>query len=149
MPRLIPCLFLLLLGSCPLLASTTPDACADVIQAEHDRGQALLTGNLPALADLLSDDLDYTHSNGRKQTKQDVLADLKSGRSTYEHFALSDLAPRLIADGVVAVNGRIHQIKTKPNGRQEVKLLFLSVWRLEDESWRLVALQTVLPPPKP
>lgn len=130
------------------LSATPSEACAVVIGAERARGNALINGDLTTLEDLLSDDLLYTHSNGRRQTKQDVLDDLKSGKAIYTEFRLSDLEPRQVDDNVVVVNGRIDQAKTTPTGNQQLMLLFQSVWRLENVSWRLVALQTVLPPPK-
>ncbi|MCB1103903.1 MAG: nuclear transport factor 2 family protein [Opitutaceae bacterium] len=130
-----------------IAAASSAKADEAVLAAEHARARASLEADQATLRDLLSDDLLYVHSNGRQQHKADVLADVGDTPGLYEKFALSDLRPREVAQGVVIVNGRIDQTKIKHRQPQPLQLLFQSVWRNENGTWRMIALQTVLPPP--
>jgi ketosteroid isomerase-like protein len=117
-----------------------------VIAAEKARGAALVAGDATRLADILSDDLRYIHSNGHLETKRVIVDDLAARKLVYERLVTSDLVPDEVTGDVVVLSGKIDQRKLA-NGRwSELKLLFQAVWRNEAGTWRIVNLQTVLPP---
>jgi hypothetical protein len=123
-----------------------------VIAAEKARNVALVAADLPAIANLLSDNLRYVHSNGRLETKQLVLQGIEKGTGAYEWMRSFDLVADEITPEVVVLSGRIDQRKHGSAGWAELTLLFQGVWRNESGTWRLVNLQTALPPqpaPKP
>lgn len=117
-----------------------------VIAAEQARRAALLSGDASAVAAVLADDLRYIHSNGKLEDKQAVVDGLASKAVAYERFELSGLEPRPITEDVVVLTGTIDQRKRSSGKWSELRLLFHAVWRNESGVWRLVSLQTVLPP---
>lgn len=122
-----------------------------VLAAEAARGEALRRGDANALASLLSDDLRYTHSNGKFEKKSDTVGDLAQKKIAFERFETSELTATDIAPGVVVLSGRIDQRKLGNGKWSDAKLLFHAVWRNEGGQWRLVSLQTAMlpaPPPK-
>src|SRR5688500_15277328 len=73
---------------------------AQVIRAETGRDAALLKRDAAALAELLAEHLRYTHSNGRVESKADVMAGLHNGLLAYQRLIASDLVAHLIAPDV-------------------------------------------------
>lgn len=121
----------------------------DVLAAEQARRTALLAGDAEALERLLSDDLRYIHSNGRLETKAEIIRGFRTKHVVYERFELSKLHARLIDPDVATVTGTIEQKKLTGGKGNDLKLLFQSVWRRESGAWRLIAIQTAQPPAPP
>ena len=141
-------LFTVAFVSLAAISTSHAGANADaVVAAEKARDVALLSGDAASLANILSDDLRYIHSNGYLETKRVIVDDLASKKLVYERLDTSDLVADEITPDVVVLSGKIDQRKLA-NGRwTELRLLFQAVWRIEAGTWRLVNLQTVLPPP--
>jgi len=118
-----------------------------VIAAEKARNVALVAADMVAVANLLSDDLRYIHSNGKLETKQNVLDSFAAKKTAYEWMNTTDLVADEVAPDVVVLSGKIDQRKLGGAGWQNLVLLFQGVWRNEAGTWRLVNLQTALPPP--
>ena len=128
------------------LAGASSDPSAGVLAAEAARGQALRSGNAEALATLLSDDLRYIHSTGKVEGKSDAVNALAGRTVAYERFESSELHATVVAPGVVVLTGKIDQRKLSGGKWTEARLLFHAVWRTESGQWRLISLQTALPP---
>lgn len=140
-------LFLTLLSFTGLAAaSARGNPTEDVMAAERNRREALLRGDTAALGTLLSEELRYIHSNGRVESKRDILTGFESKHVAYGRFDLSGLEARTIAEDVVVLTGKIHQRKRSGDLRADAHLLFHAVWRNEAGTWRLVSLQTAVPP---
>lgn len=128
------------------LPPTVSDSTDEVIAAEYARRNALLEGDVVSLDRLLSSDLLYVHSNGKHETKQDVITGFETKQVAYEQFDLSHLAARVASPEVIILTGSIHQRKFAGGKWREVELLFHAVWRLEGEQWKLFSIQTVQTP---
>lgn len=140
-----PALALLLLVIVPAALAGPVE---EVLKAEQARRTALLNRDAAAIAALLADDLRYVHSNGRVETKDDVVAGLTSGRVSYERFDLSQLEGRAVTADVIVLTGRITQRKVTDGKASDAALLFHGIWRRAKEgSWQLVGLQTAALPP--
>ena len=126
-----------------LAGSGSPEA---VLAAEAARGEALRKGDANGLAILLSEDLRYVHSNGRFQRKADAVGELAEKKVAFDRFETSELNATEVAPGVVVLSGRIDQRKLGNGKWSDAKLLFHAVWRIENGQWRLVSLQTAMPP---
>jgi ketosteroid isomerase-like protein len=111
------------------------------------RGAALRLGDAAALAALLADDLRYTHSTGRVETRAEAVNGLATRAVVYERFVTFDHHAAVITSDVVALNGRIDQRKLSGGKASDARLFFLAVWRRADGAWRLVSLQTAATPP--
>jgi len=136
-------IFLLSLMILNPLVGAASDATVSIIAAEQARRVALLSNDMTALANLLSDDLKYVHSTGKRENKQQVLAGLSSKQVAYERFELGGLDAREITADVGVLTGTIDQRRFGNGKWSEVKLLFQSVWRNEAGTWRLISMQTL------
>lgn len=143
-----PALVLMLIAIIPAALAGPVE---EVLLAEQARRTALLNRDAAAAAALLADDLRYVHSNGKVETKDDVVAGLASGRVGYERFDLSQLEGRIVTADVVVLTGRVVQRKVTDGKASDATLLFHGIWRRSEEGpWQLVGLQTAaLPPVKP
>src|SRR4051812_15510830 len=122
-------LFLALFLAPVVFAATDETAVAAVIAAEKARGAALVAADLTQLARLLADDLRYTHSNNKLETKEVFIGTFRNGLG-YERFETFDLHGHVIAPDVVVLTGRIDQRKGM-NGvyrGNDPKLMFQAVW---------------------
>ena len=128
------------------LIARASDASLSIIAAEQSRRAALLSNDITALNSLLSDNLRYIHSTGKRENKQAVIDGLISKQVAYERFELSGLDVQTITKDVAVLTGTIDQRKLGNGKWSDAKLLFQAVWRDEGGQWRLVSLQTVMPP---
>ena len=109
--------------------------------ADAARRKAMIDANTKVLAGYLSDDLTWTHSSGRTDDKQAVLATISEGSVRYLSLDTEDLNVRAIGTTVIAtgiVMGRV----SKDGAERDLKNRFLSVWRQESGSFRMMAWQS-------
>ena len=129
---------LLSLTAC-LFASATRFAASaddDVIAAcwpPAARSAALLAADTKSLDRLLADDLRYTHSNGKVETKA-IHIDAFAGGLRYARFQTSNLHGHVISPDVVVLTGSIDQRKGVPEKWKDYRLLFHAVWRKDAAS---------------
>lgn len=113
---------------------------ATVHAAEARRYSAMKAGDAGALADLLDEDLVYTHSDGSSDTRESYLAKVTAGHFVYhnidapiDHVIEFDntaiLAGRMVAE--VVVGGEARRLANAS----------LAVYRRRGGQWRLVAYQ--------
>ena len=116
------------------------------IEALEARRYAAMTGHdLATLAELLHDELIYTHSSGVVDTKASYLEALGSGRLRYRSAACSDITVRLLGTSAL-VAGR-SAIEVVVNGTQKsLTLRFLAVWTETAAGWRFIAWQSAALP---
>ena len=126
-------------------ASADDDVIAGVLAADQARSAALLAADTKSLDRLLADDLRYTHSNGKVETKA-IHIDAFAGGLRYARFQTSNLHGHVISPDVVVLTGSIDQRKGVPEKWKDYRLLFHAVWRKDAGAWRLASLQTVAPP---
>lgn len=135
---------LMLVCSFALTVAASPTD--DVIAAERARGRALVAGDATALAALLSDDLVYLHSSGKRETKSNVLAGFSSRKVAYERFDLSLLEARLVTPEVAVLTGTIDQRKLSGGKSERFEVALPCGLATDSGVWRQVSLQTVQPP---
>jgi ketosteroid isomerase-like protein len=115
---------------------------ADRIAAlEAARYQAMIAGDIEALARLLSDRLTYTHSTALTENKAEYLASVAKGVFRYRDIKVSEREIREAA-GAALVTGRITidiLIDSQPKLLQS---RFLNVWVEEGGDWRMIAWQS-------
>ncbi|HXW26285.1 MAG TPA: nuclear transport factor 2 family protein, partial [Xanthobacteraceae bacterium] len=72
-----------------------------VIDLDKKRMQAMGEKDLGTLEALLADDLIYTHSSARVDTKQSLIANMKSGTTVYSSIEPSQVKAQDLGDAVV------------------------------------------------
>lgn len=139
-------LFCVIVGSLLAAHDESGDVAA-VLAADRARGAALLAADVKALDGLLADDLRYTHSTGKLETKAIHIGTIKDGLR-YSKFETSDLNGHVIVPGVVVLNGKIDQTKVSQGKPSDSHLFFHAVWRKDPAGWHLASLQTATIPAK-
>jgi ketosteroid isomerase-like protein len=114
------------------------DLAKTILELETRRIAAMVRRDVATLDALLADDLSYTHSGGRTDTKASFVAFI---REKGDYVAVDFLSREVVPiPGGTAVVAR---------GRAEIRLedtppyqvLFLDVWALRDGAWKMVAWQ--------
>lgn len=113
----------------------------EIQKLEEHRFQAMIGVDLKTLDRLLADDLSYTHSSGKVDTKATFLAALRSGELKYESIRTEDIKARVYGNSAV-VTGR-GEIKVK-SGNQELSfpIRFTDVYVKRAGRWVMVAWQS-------
>jgi hypothetical protein len=115
-----------------------------VLGLEDQRCNATVQRDVGALELLLADDLTYTHSSGRVETKAAFLESIRAGNPRYHRIERSDVVVRVFDDAVAVVTG-LARFTVTLNGQDKVThARFTNVWtRGEDANrWRFSAWQS-------
>jgi hypothetical protein len=121
-----------------------PKGAEEVWELEGKRRAAVLAGDLKTLDALSADEMTYSHTNGKVDTKKTYLEALRSG-VRYEQLELSDVSIARY-DGTVVIVG-VAQIAVKsPRGPIAFRARFTDVWARQQDRWRFVAWHTTLIP---
>ena len=116
-----------------------------VLKIDQARLAAMMAGDSTALGLLMSDELAFVHSDGRIESKADYVKNVLAGDTAYAEVKTKDLRTMEPAAGVVIVIGVQEMKKRLGPTWSEVKLRFMSVWRNEEGTWRMVAWQSMRP----
>lgn len=112
-----------------------------VVRLEQERVDALIKGHLATLERIFADDLVYTHSNARVETKQQFLEALKSGATRYESMKHSDVKAQVYGDTVV-LRGK-SEVKVSANGQPlNLQLRFIEVYVKANGRWQMTTWQS-------
>lgn len=114
-----------------------------VLQSDLLRQQAMMAGT--GLDRLFSDAMVFVHSDGRVEGKQEYIKNLNAGDTAYSHVRTSALQAKQISSDVVVLTGVQEMRKKLGPTWSEIRLLFMSVWRNENGTWRIVAWQSARP----
>jgi ketosteroid isomerase-like protein len=134
-------LFLALFSAVLLHAADTPEVAA-LRAADDERVAAILAADAPRLDAIFSDDLQYTHSNGKKDTKKSYTESLLKRTTVYRVYNYLERDFRLVSPDIALETARV--LIDSSNGTTEIKndLSILAVWRKEGGKWRFLAWQS-------
>ncbi len=110
-------------------------------EADQARRAAMISGDALALDQLLADDLTWTHSSGKTETKAEFIAAIVDGHVTYESLAVSDEQVRSAGDALVH-GGMLHGRASRGGQPKALAAKFLAVWRNGGGGLQLVAWQS-------
>jgi ketosteroid isomerase-like protein len=115
---------------------------SDVVKAaEMARFEAAQKVDLETLAKLLADDLTYTHSTGRLETKAAFLESLKTGKLQFKTIEPADLQVRVFGTTAV-INGTAKMSVVNEGQAKDIALRFTDVWVNHAGRWQMVAWQS-------
>ena len=127
---------LLVIAACSTMFAAEP---SDLI---HEAAQGWMQGavkqDAAALKRFLSDDLQYAHAGGQKQTKEQYIAAVTNGPSRYESFTLSDL--KIIVYGKAAALTAFCDVKMA--GQDSFRVRTLQVYVENNGQWQMAAHQS-------
>jgi len=109
----------------------------EIIELENKRVEAMINGDVQALEKILADDLIYTHTTARIDTKSSFIEAISSGRSNYRSIERKDVNVRQFGDSaVVTGHAKFHVGDSKFEAR------FIDVYAKRDGVWQMVAWQS-------
>jgi len=137
--------FLLAIGATWSVAQTmekTPEN--EALRVENERIQAVLQRDTAALEQLLADELIYTHSTGRVDSKAQFIHSIQSGDLNYLAMKHSDLDARVYGEVAVLTGRSAVKVKSPRTENQIVDLdiRFLNVYAKRKGQWQQVAWQS-------
>ena len=124
------------------------DSIKSLINASHlKKFSWLINQKLDSLQTLLHDDVYYIHSNGWKETKTELLDNLKSGKLTYTNIVVHESQVRLF-DNTAIVNGK-GTFSVKMEGKPyDFNLYYTEVYARDDQGIKLVSRHACKDPDK-
>jgi ketosteroid isomerase-like protein len=112
-----------------------------IIDLDRKRMNAMGQKDIATLNALISDDLVYTHSTARLDTKKSLIEAMESGKTVYTSVVPSDVKAQDLGDTVVLTGtARIHVLSNgKPNS---FGVRFTDVYTNKGGQWQMVAWQS-------
>jgi len=116
-----------------------------IIDLDKKRMQAMADKDLATLNAVISDDLVYTHSSARLDTKKSLIGNMESGSTVYTSVVPSDVQAQDLGDTVILTGScRIGVISGgKPNS---FGVRFTDVYANKGGHWQMVAWQSTRTP---
>lgn len=112
-----------------------------VADLDKERMAAMAKKDLVALDRLIADDLVYTHSTARLDTKKSLIGAMESGATVYTSVVPSDVKAQDLGDSVVLTGAA--RISVMAQGRpNSFAVRFTDVWSNKGGQWQLVAWQS-------
>lgn len=133
---------MLVLSAGPALAADLP---ADLAKAVKDYDQAQFRNDVPALANLVSDDYVLVNSNATVENKQEFLADFNLPGFKIDPYVLEQPVQKVWGDGAV-IGGLVHLSWTQDGKHQTRQLRVAYVWMKRDGRWRATYAQVTRVP---
>lgn len=128
------------LATAAVAAEAPATTAAELTAAHARRFEAMVSRDLEALDGLLAEELTYTHSSGKVESKAEFLAALEGGGLRYLAIESEDEALRLYGDGSVGVITGTGRFRVRLGEREgEITLRYTSVYVHRDNRWRLTA----------
>ncbi len=116
-----------------------------VIDLDKQRMDAMAKKDLAALNKLISDDLVYTHSSARLDTKKTLIGNMESGSTVYTSVVPSDVKAQDLGDTVVLTGSC--KISVMSQGRpNSFGVRFTDVWANKGGQWQMVTWQSTRTP---
>ena len=131
------CLGMLVLAA-PVRAQSTEKATIE--KAVENLRELMLAPNRPALEALFADQLNYGHSDGRVQTKQEFVDALVDKKSVFHSITLSDQTVAMVGD--LAIVRHRFEADAVSNGKPgHPRISILQVWQKQGGAWKLLVRQ--------
>jgi len=118
-----------------------PDNAQMIIDLDRKRMQAMAEKDIDTLNTLLGDDLVYTHSSARLDTKQSLIGNMQSGATVYNAVEPSDVKAQDLG-GAVVLTG-VARIRVTSGGKPNAfAVRFTDVYANRGGKWQMVTWQS-------
>jgi ketosteroid isomerase-like protein len=117
------------------------DNAQKIIDLDRQRMTAMAEKDIAKLNSLLSDDLVYTHSSARIDTKQSLIGAMQSGATVYTEVEPFDVKAQDLGDAVVLTGSARIRVNSggKPNA---FAVRFTDVYANRNGQWQMVTWQS-------
>ncbi|GAB7535653.1 nuclear transport factor 2 family protein [Burkholderia sp. 22PA0099] len=106
---------------------------------ERDRFRAMVDGDGEALDVLLSDNVYYVHTNGKRESKQQFIDAILAGRRRYRQIEVQSQEVMPVGGDAFVVTGRVIVELEANNGGIVFPIAYTSLQARESGQWRLLA----------
>lgn len=121
-----------------------------VLAAQDKRIALTIAGDLAGLGAAMSDDLTYTHSNAKVETRAEFLEAIRSGKSRYKSMTFDDRRVRVLGDSTAIVSGTCRVQVTSGGNDLDIRLRFTELYVKQAGAWKMALWQsTRVPDPAP
>lgn len=110
----------------------------EVLQLSHAKFKWIVQKKIDSLKVVLDERLTYIHSNGWMQTKDELIADLMSGKLSYESIEVVRDSIRIYPKSAV-VTGRGKFVATMGGITNTFDLTYTETYVLQKREWKLVS----------
>ena len=131
------------------VAVPASDAAAAVLQAEDARFTAMIAADAAALAAWLAEDLQYVHSSGQVESREQFLASVDSGGIRYLAITPERRQVVMLNAQSAIVRGRGRFQVAAGDARLDLPIQYLSVYSQIGGRWQLRAWQSLRVPRDP
>ena len=112
-----------------------------VVDLDRQRMTAMAQKDIAKLNELIADDLVYTHSSARLDTKQSLIGNMESGSTVYTSVVPSDVKAQDLGDTVVLTGSC--RISVNAGGRpNSFGVRFTDVYARRNGRWQMVTWQS-------
>ena len=112
-----------------------------IIDLDKKRMQAMAEKDFATLNAVLADDLIYTHSSARLDSKQSLIGNMQSGATVYTSVEPSEVKAQDLGDAVVLTG--VAQIKVVSNGKPNAfGVRFTDIYAKRNGRWQMVTWQS-------
>jgi uncharacterized protein DUF4440 len=112
-----------------------------VIALDAQRMTAMSQGDVGTLNALIADELVYTHSSARLDTKQSLIENMQTGKTRYTAVVPSDVEAQDYGDTVVLTG--VARISVNSGGNaMNFGVRFTDIWVNKGGNWQMVAWQS-------
>jgi hypothetical protein len=122
------------------------DPGAAVLAAEDARFAAMVAGDAEGLRRALAEDLEYVHSTGVAEGRDELIASITSGRTRYAAVTGLERQVVMLAPESALVRGTGHFAVFAGTTPLDLKLRYLAVYGREEGAWRLRSWQSLRQP---
>ena len=112
-----------------------------IIELDRKRMTAMAEKDVDTLTKVIADDLIYTHSSARTDTKQTLIGAMQSGATVYTSVVPSDVVAQDLGDSVVLTGVAAISVMSsgKPNS---FRVRFTDVYAKRPAGWQMVTWQS-------
>ena len=112
-----------------------------IIDLDKKRMDAMAQKDIATLKAVIADDLVYTHSSARLDTKASLIGNMESGSTVYTSVVPSDVKAQDLGDTVVLTGSA--RISVMANGRpNSFGVRFTDIYANRGGQWQMVAWQS-------
>jgi ketosteroid isomerase-like protein len=116
-----------------------------IIDLDKQRMEAMAKKDIARLNALIADELVYTHSSARIDTKASLIGAMESGSTVYTSVVASDVKAQEFDDAVVLTGSA--RISVMSQGRpNSFGVRFTDVWANKGGQWQMVTWQSTRTP---
>jgi len=112
-----------------------------IIELDKKRMTAMAQKDVATLNELIADDLVYTHSSARLDTKRSLIEAMETGKTVYTSVVPSDVKAQDCGDAVVLTG--VARITVKSGGKDNsFGVRFTDVYAKRGSKWQMVVWQS-------